>query len=124
MGRPVEVGGDNEKALVTWLTKRLGAPVSAPSLSALGYELVGGRLLPGGAGPVALFMYGAPDGQRLTLYVTREAAGGQTAFQFTQEGPVRVFYWAEGPFGYALSGAVSREELQRVSLEVYRQLQG
>ena len=50
MGRPVEVGGDNEKALVTWLTKRLGAPVSAPSLSALGYELVGGRLLPGGAG--------------------------------------------------------------------------
>ena len=49
-GRPVEVGGDNEKALVTWLTKRLGAPVSAPSLSALGYELVGGRLLPGGAG--------------------------------------------------------------------------
>ncbi|MBR8656985.1 anti-sigma factor, partial [Achromobacter sp. Marseille-Q0513] len=124
MGRPVEVGGDNEKALVTWLTKRLGAPVSAPSLSALGYELVGGRLLPGGAGPVALFMYGAPDGQRLTLYVTREAAGGQTAFQFTQEGPVRVFYWAEGPFGYALSGAVSREELQRVSQEVYRQLQG
>ena len=124
MGRPVEVGGDNEKALVTWLTKRLGALVSAPSLSALGYELVGGRLLPGGAGPVALFMYGAPDGQRLTLYVTREAAGGQTAFQFTQEGPVRVFYWAEGPFGYALSGAVSREELQRVSLEVYRQLQG
>ena len=124
MGRLVEVGGDNEKALVTWLTKRLGAPVSAPSLSALGYELVGGRLLPGGAGPVALFMYGAPDGQRLTLYVTREAAGGQTAFQFTQEGPVRVFYWAEGPFGYALSGAVSREELQRVSLEVYRQLQG
>ena len=80
---------------MTWLTKRLGAPVSAPSLSALGYELVGGRLLPGGAGPVALFMYGAPDGQRLTLYVTREAAGGQTAFQFTQEGPVRVFYWAE-----------------------------
>ena len=47
---------------MTWLTKRLGAPVSAPSLSALGYELVGGRLLPGGAGPVALFMYGAPDG--------------------------------------------------------------
>ncbi len=124
MGRPVEVGGDNEKALVTWLTKRMGAPVRAPSLSHAGYELMGGRLLPGGAGPVAQFMYGAADGQRLTLYVTREAAGGQTAFQFTQEGPVRVFYWVEGEFGYALSGAVSRDELQRVSQEVYRQLQG
>ena len=30
MGRPVEVGGDNEKALVTWLTKRLGAPSARP----------------------------------------------------------------------------------------------
>lgn len=124
MGRPVEVSGDNEKALVTWLTKRLGAPVRAPSLTHAGYDLVGGRLLPGGSGPVALFMYGAPDGQRLTLYVTREAAGGQTAFQFTQEGPVRVFYWVEGQFGYALSGAISRDELQRVSEEVYKQLQG
>lgn len=124
MGRPVEVSGDNEKALVTWLTKRMGAPVRAPSLSHAGYELVGGRLLPGGAGPVALFMYGAADGQRLTLYVTREAAGGETAFRFTEEGPVRVFYWVEGQFGYALSGAVSRDELQRVSQEVYRQLQG
>lgn len=124
MGRPVEVSGDNEKALVTWLTKRLGAPVRAPNLSHAGYELVGGRLLPGGAGPVALFMYGAPDGQRLTLYVTREATNGQTAFQFTQEGPVRVFYWAEGQFGYALSGAVSRDELQKISQEVYNQLQG
>lgn len=124
MGRPVEVSGDNEKALVTWLTKRLGAPVRAPSLTHAGYDLVGGRLLPGGSGPVALFMYGAPNGQRLTLYVTREAAGGQTAFQFTQEGPVRVFYWVEGQFGYALSGAISRDELQRVSEEVYKQLQG
>jgi len=124
MGRPVEVGADNEKGLVTWLTKRMGATMRPPSLSQAGYELVGGRLLPGGAGPVALFMYGAADGQRLTLYVTREAAGGQTAFQFTQEGPVRVFYWVEGQFGYALSGAVSREELLRVSQEVYQQLQG
>ncbi|PND32641.1 hypothetical protein A6B37_10360 [Achromobacter sp. HZ01] len=124
MGRPVEVGVDNEAGLVKWLTKRMGAPVRAPSLSQAGYELMGGRLLPGGAGPVALFMYGAPDGQRLTLYVTREATGEKTAFQFTQEGAVRVFYWVEGQFGYALSGAVSREELQRVSQEVYRQLQG
>ena len=33
-------------------------------------------------------------------------------------------YWVEGQFGYALSGAISREELQRVSEEVYKQLQG
>lgn len=120
--RPVEVGADQEQALVTWLTKRLGAAVKAPALSGVGYELVGGRLLPGGQGPVAQFMYSAPDGQRLTLYVTREATGNQTAFRFTQDGPVRVFYWVEGSFGYALSGEIDRATLQRVADEVYRQL--
>ncbi|ARP93936.1 anti-sigma factor family protein [Bordetella genomosp. 13] len=120
--RPVEVGADQEQALVTWLTRRLGASVKAPALGAVGYELVGGRLLPGGRGPVAQFMYAAANGQRLTLYVTREATGNQTAFRFTQDGPVRVFYWVEGSLGYALSGEVERDTLQRVADEVYRQL--
>ncbi|MBO1110399.1 anti-sigma factor family protein [Bordetella petrii] len=120
--RPVEIGADQEQALVTWLTKRLGAPVRAPALAQAGYALVGGRLLPGGQGPVAQFMYASAEGRRLTLYVTREAAGGKTAFQFAQEGPVRVFYWVDGRFGYALSGEVGRGELMRISTEVYRQL--
>ncbi|MDM9561493.1 anti-sigma factor family protein [Bordetella petrii] len=122
--RPVEIGADQEQALVAWLTKRLGAPVRAPALARAGYDLVGGRLLPGGQGPVAQFMYASADGRRLTLYVTREAAGGQAAFQFAQDGPVRVFYWVDGRFGYALSGEVDRGELMRVSTEVYRQLDG
>jgi len=122
--RPVEIGADQEQALVTWLTKRLGAPVRAPVLAQAGYSLVGGRLLPGGQGPVAQFMYASAGGQRLTLYVTREAAGDKTAFQFAQEGTVRVFYWVDGRYGYALSGEVDRGELMRVSTEVYRQLDG
>ena len=31
--RPVEVGADQEQALVTWLTKRMGSAVRAPSLA-------------------------------------------------------------------------------------------
>lgn len=120
--RPVEVGADQEQALVTWLSKRIGTPVHPPALSAMGYALVGGRLLPGDKGPVAQFMYTTASGQRLTLYVTREAAGKETAFRFGQEGSVNVFYWVDQNFGYALSGGVDRQELMRVSQEVYRQL--
>ncbi len=121
--RPVELGGDQEQALSTWLTKRLGATVTPPKLGALGYELVGGRLLPGGEGPVAQFMYAAADGQRLTLYVTREVAGEKTtAFRFAQDGPVKVFYWVDERFGYALSGAIDRNALLQVSQEIYKQL--
>ncbi len=120
--RPVEVGADQEQALATWLTKRIGAPVHAPTLAALGYELIGGRLLPGDKGPVAQFMYGAAGGLRLTLYVTREAAGHDTAFRFGHDGPVNVFYWVDEHFGYAISAGADRDALMKVSQEVYRQL--
>lgn len=121
--RPVEVGADQEQALVTWLTKRMGTAVQPPTLANLGYELIGGRLLPGDQGPVAQFMYGAAGGQRLTLYVTREVPGpANTAFRFGTDGPVNVFYWVEDQFGYAISAGADRAELMRVSQEVYRQL--
>jgi len=120
--RPVEVGADQEQALVTWLTKRMGSTVRAPALGSLGYQLMGGRLLPGEKGPVAQFMYGAPGGQRLTLYVTREVSGQDTSFRFGTDGPVNVFYWVEDRFGYAIAAGVDRDALMKVSQEVYRQL--
>lgn len=124
--RPVEVGVDQEQQLVTWLSKRLGTEVKPPVLKAVGYELIGGRLLPGDAGPVAQFMYHDTTGQRLTLYVTREVPKAsdqaETAFRFGQDGPVNVFYWVDKNFGYAISGGSDRDELMRVSKEVYRQL--
>jgi anti-sigma factor RsiW len=118
--RPVEV--EQEQALVTWLTKRMGTAVKAPSLGTLGYHLIGGRLLPGDKAPVAQFMYGSADGQKLTLYVTHEVAGQDTAFRFGTEGGVNVFYWVEDHFGYAISAGADRSVLAKVSEEVYRQL--
>lgn len=124
--RPVEVGADQEQQLVTWLSKRLGTAVKPPRLQGIGYELIGGRLLPGDTGPVAQFMYHDAAGQRLTLYVTRElpklANQPETSFRFGQDGLVNVFYWVDKSFGYAISGGTDRKELMRVSQEVYRQL--
>lgn len=122
--RPVEVGAEHEDQLVAWLSKRLGTPVHPPKLGALGYELIGGRLLPGNSGPVAQFMYHDATGQRLTLYVSTENTSNRdTAFRFAQEGPVNVFYWIDGQFGYALSAGISKAELGRVATAVYEQLE-
>lgn len=120
---PVEVGADQEDHLVKWLSKRLGAELKIPKLASLGYELVGGRLLSGPRGPVAHFMYQDPKGQRLTLYVSAaKGEHGQTAFRFSQEERVSVFYWIDAHCGYALSGEVSREALLGVANVVYKQL--
>ena len=125
--RPVEVDAAHEDQLVTWLSKRMGAPMQPPRLQALGYALEGGRLLPGGQGPVAQFMYRDDAGSRLTLYVSNEGGGdgktpADTGFRFSREGTVNVFYWVEGRFGYAISADADRAALERVSSEVYRQL--
>ena len=130
--RAVEVRADQEDQLVTWLSKRMGAPMKPPHLQTLGYTLDGGRLLPGDKGPVAQFMYHDDTGAKLTLYVSNEVAdmaqktpageNQETAFRFAREGSVNVFYWVNGPFGYAISADADKAELARVSAEVYRQL--
>lgn len=121
--RPVEVTADQEEQLVKWLSKRLGTPVSPPKLGAVGYELVGGRLLPGNSGPVAQFMYQDASGQRLTLYLSTENGGkAETGFRFAREGQINVFYWVEGKFGYALSAGIDKNELAKVASAVYDQL--
>ncbi len=120
---PVEVGADQEAHLVTWLSKRLGTPIRPPKLGKLGYELIGGRLLPGQSGPVAQFMYQDPGQQRLTLYVSTEQSHNKdTSFRFSEQGPVNVFYWIDGKFGYALSGTIDKAILAGVAAAVYEQL--
>ncbi len=122
---PVEVGADQEAHLVAWLSKRLGATVKAPKLDAVGYSLVGGRLLPGDSGrPVAQFMYQCKQGTRVTLYVRTDARNNsETAFRFASEGNVRVFYWIDRSFGYAVSSAdISQDALLKVANTAYVQL--
>ncbi len=119
---PVEVGADEEEHLVRWLSKRLGAEVKAPNLNGFDYRLVGGRLLPAGAGVAGQFMYEKPDGTRLTLFLASGRNSDESAFRFKEEDGVSVFYWRDGGFGYALSGAMPREALLPLCNEVYAQL--
>ncbi|MEG2977540.1 MAG: anti-sigma factor, partial [Comamonas sp.] len=55
---PVEVAAQQQAHLVQWLSKRLGVPLKTPVLDAQGFQLMGGRLLPGETGQArAQFMY-------------------------------------------------------------------
>jgi anti-sigma factor RsiW len=121
---PVEVEAKDQDHLVKWLSKRLDIQLRIPVLSGEGFELLGGRLLPGNDGPVAQFMYQEATGKRLTLYVTRPHNGDAlTAFRFAQEGPVSVFYWIDRECAYALSGEIDKPTLARVASSVYKQLE-
>jgi len=123
---PVEVTAAQQEHLVQWLSKRLNRPLKVPVLTAQGYELVGGRLLPGDEGARAQFMYQNAGGQRITLYLgamkpgTPEANG--TAFSFLDSGSVPGFYWVDHGFGYAITGQLPRAALHDLASAVYAQL--
>ena len=124
---PVEVSAAEQEHLVQWLSKRVGKPLKVPNLTAQGYELVGGRLLPGEAGARAQFMFQNAAGSRITLYLgslNKAPAGaeGETGFSFSADGPTPSFYWVDRGFGYALAGPVPRDILMKLAQTVYRQL--
>ncbi len=117
---PVEVDVAQEAHLVQWLSKRLGKPLVAPDLTAAGFRLMGGRLLPAEAGPAAQFMY--ENGKdRVTLYL-RTGIGGDTAFRYSEENGIGAFYWSDQGFGYALAAKADRGLLLRLSEIVYQQM--
>jgi anti-sigma factor RsiW len=119
---PVEVRAE-EAHLVAWLSKRVGVPLKAPDLSGQGFRLVGGRLLPTAEGTAAQLMYEDRGGRRVTAYMTANTSGGETAFRFARDQGLAAFYWLEGPLGYALVGALTRDELIALAKSVYGQLE-
>jgi anti-sigma factor RsiW len=118
----VEVGADEEDHLVSWLSKRLEAPLKAPDLSSEGLKLLGGRMLPVEGEAGAQLMYEDASGDRYTLFVTRTEGARPTAFRFEEWGSIGCFYWIDQDLGYALNGPKDREKLMAIATKVYEQL--
>ena len=118
---PVEVGANEEAHLVQWLSKRLGHRLIVPDLNALGFRLMGGRLLPADSGPAAMFMYEDGKGARLSCYYLAVDVAGETEFQFREQNGVSAFYWVDDGLAYAIAANAPRDLLLKVAEIVYRQ---
>lgn len=117
---PVEVAGNERAHLQQWLSKRCGYDVKAPELEATGLKLVGGRLLPGPAGPAAFLMYETASGERFTIYASR-ATTETTQMRYASNGGNGALFWADRGVGYVVSGTTDRDRLERVARMVYDQ---
>jgi anti-sigma factor RsiW len=122
----VEVAASDQDHLVTWLSKRLNRSLTIPSLHEYGFELVGGRLLPGEDGPAAQFMYQNADGERLTLYMTSDSGKrhDEYAIKMIRDGSRKTFYWTTDHAGYALSGQIGEAKLRAISFDACGALGG
>jgi len=124
---PVEVDAAQEEHLIQWLSKRLNRPLTLPRLHDAGFQLVGGRLLPGDTGARAQFMYQNAQGDRVTLYVgsspvDAQVPGTDLEFRYSAQGSISSFYWIDRGFAYALSGHQTRQQLLQLARHVHQQL--
>ena len=113
-----------EEHLARWLTRRIDVPVKLFDLRDQGFELVGGRLLPDGAGKSAQLMYQDAQGLRVTVYLRKPDQPTDATFRYERQGDVGVFYWVESGAGYALVGALPKEQLLALAEAIYRQHPG
>lgn len=120
---PVEVPADQETHLVQWLSRRVGKPLSAPNLSAQGYRLIGGRLLPSGGEAAAQFMYENSGGNRLTIYARSGGSDAQTAFRFEEQNGISAFSWIDNGLSYVVSAKADRAQLLPIAESIYKQFE-
>jgi anti-sigma factor RsiW len=119
---PVEVPGSERTHLQQWLTKRCGWDVRAPELTAAGLKLVGGRLLPGPAGPASFLMYESASGERFTIYTAKSEAEA-TQMRYAAQGGEGALFWADRGVGYVVSGGTDRTRLTQIAQSVYDQME-
>jgi anti-sigma factor RsiW len=116
---PVEVPSDETAHLQQWLSNRLDRTVVAPDLSALGYHLIGGRLLAtehGGA--AALLMYDDASGHRLSLLLRPMKPALHAPGSAIQKGGVNGLAWIGNGLGVAVVAALPERDIERVATQV------
>lgn len=121
----VEVAASDQDHLVSWLSNRLATPVGTPDISAEGFSLVGGRLLPGKAdigGRAAQLMYENAGKDRITIYVTAALPDREQAYRLISHEGAEAFYWANARITCTVVGTLPEGQMKTVSQAIYRQL--
>jgi len=120
--RPVELRAADRATLVSWASGRLGREVTLPDLSAQGYRLMGGRLVPTPQGAAVLVMFDNDAGSRLVLLTRPMALERDTPMAHRDDGAVQAFTWATEGNGYSLVGSLPPSILHPIADVVRQQM--
>jgi anti-sigma factor RsiW len=116
---PIEVSAAEPEHLRQWLSSRLNRAIAPPDLAAVGYQLLGGRLLATERGSAAaLFMYEDSSGHRLSIVVRPMSQDlHATRFEMTQ-GATNGCGWIGKGLGWAVVAALPDDQLDRIAEQI------
>ncbi len=114
----IELRPDNRRELSASLTQKLGRSVPLPDLSALGYRLLGGRVLSAMYGPAAMLIYADAQGNRMTVYIQPMRVGEETPMRSVDAGVVDGYAWINRQIGYSVMSDGDRARLHSIANQV------
>jgi len=97
----VEIGADEQDKLLEWFSDRLQSPVKPANFGAMGFELMGGRLLPSMRKHAAMFMYHDEQDHRVSLII-RKFSSNDSATLCQELGDLNLCRWQDSTFVYFL----------------------
>ncbi len=119
----VEVTAAETDHLQKWLSKRIGAAVAIPDLTAQGYTFLGGRLLAAEERPAGQLLFEDLSKNRVAVFVMLNPEQKDMPMQVTQRGKLWGCYWLDGKFGLAVTGDLPKDEMLALAKEIYDQLE-
>ena len=119
---PVEFTAVELPGLVPYLSQRLGRPVEVPSLDAVGFRLLGGRIVPTEYGsPALLLVYANQADDRIGLLLRPMAPELRwSVHRVAATNGVAGDCWIGGGMGYAVVGPEKAGDLGRVTQQVLK----
>ena len=111
---PVEMDAAESMRLQSWMSSRLGRPLSLPDLQGYGFVLLGGRLLSTAEGPAVMLMYQDERGQRIAFYVRPSSRFAGEASGVRGEDGLALKYWYRNGYGFAVVGRAGDPRTQEV----------
>ncbi|UMM07913.1 anti-sigma factor [Gluconobacter frateurii] len=104
----------NVAQLAAWGGRTLGRPVRPPDLSAAGYHLEGGQLVPTDHGPACVFFYKDDSGTRISLFV-RPMYGVDVTAPMRPMRHLPGYLWAQDGLGVSMVADTSMSSLHTLA---------
>ena len=119
--KEVEFTDEQIGPLLTWLTRKLGRPVTAPNLTEYGMDFIGGRLFFVNGMPVAQLAYHDQQGRLLGFCFMRNPSGAEKAPNQTRNGgDLYLIDWKDDTYQYVLIGFEDFETLEPIADQLAR----
>ena len=113
----------NKTELSNWLSSRLDGSITTADLNSVGYELMGGRLLPAMGKRAAFFMYSNNKNERISIFISNISKNDKQAWfdcEFTSK--TSVCSWLSDKLSFRVVGDQPLVELQLIAKVIYQQM--